>query len=100
MKISKNLRLALFILPVFLQLSSTGQPATGAWWMTEPISLIQTNLRETDSGLDGAQLVREVKAFPANTILFSVGGITAHYPTDVPFHFRSESKKAMEHAGL
>ena len=66
------------------------EPATGAWWMTEPISLIQTNLRETDSGLDGAQLVREVKAFPANTILFSVGGITAHYPTDVPFHFRSD----------
>ncbi|MCB9281304.1 MAG: hypothetical protein H6562_20625 [Lewinellaceae bacterium] len=90
MKISKNLRLALFILPVFFQQPVNSQPATGAWWMTEPISLIQTNLRETDSGLDGAQLVREVKAFPANTILFSVGGITAHYPTDVPFHFRSD----------
>ncbi|NND08718.1 MAG: hypothetical protein HKN87_20280 [Saprospiraceae bacterium] len=60
------------------------------WWMTEPISLIQTNLRETDSGLDAKKLVQEIKSFPANTVLFSVGGITAHYPTEVDLHFRSE----------
>jgi hypothetical protein len=60
------------------------------WWMTEPVSLIQTNLRETDSDLDPIALVKEIKEFPANTILFSVGGITAHYPTEVDFHYRSD----------
>jgi hypothetical protein len=60
------------------------------WWMTEPVSLIQTNLRETDSGLDANALVKEIKDFPANTILFSAGGIVAHYPTNVQYHYKSE----------
>jgi len=60
------------------------------WWIIEPVSLIQTNLRETDSGLDANALVKEIKNFPANTILFSVGGIVAHYPTKVQYHYPSE----------
>lgn len=69
---------------------SVFQAAGQKWWLTEPVSLIQTNLRETDSDLDPVRLVRQVKDFPANTILFSVGGITAHYPTKVEYHFRSD----------
>jgi hypothetical protein len=76
---------------IFLfSIAASAAIAGEGWWMTEPVSLIQTNLRETDSGLDPIALVAEVKAFPANTILFSVGGITAHYPTNVEYHYRSD----------
>ena len=60
------------------------------WWLTEPVSLIQTNLRETDSDLDPKALIKWVKEFPFNTILFSFGGITAHYPTNVSYHHKSD----------
>lgn len=60
------------------------------WWKTEPLRLIQTNLRETDSTLDPVQLAEELSEYPANTLLFSVGGIVAHYPTKVEFHYPSE----------
>src|ERR687892_473681 len=60
------------------------------WWLAEPVSLIQTNLRETDSDLDPKTLIEEVKKFPANTLLFSFGGITAHYPTNVRYHYKSD----------
>lgn len=59
------------------------------WWMDEPVRLVQTNLREIDSGLDPERLVRQVADFPANTLLFGCGGIVAHYPTEIPLHFRS-----------
>src|SRR6185295_11734408 len=72
-----------------ITLAATAQN-TGGWWMTEPVSLIQTNLRETDSDLDPKALIEKVKKFPANTLLFSVGGITAHYPTKVQFHYTSD----------
>jgi len=57
--------------------------------MEEPVRLIQTNLRETDSGLDAAKLVRELEGFPANALLIGLGGIVAHYPTELEFHPRS-----------
>ncbi len=60
------------------------------WWQTEPVSLIQTNLRETDSDLDPKALVERIKKFPANTLLFSFGGIVAHYPTQVQYHYKSD----------
>ncbi len=60
------------------------------WWMTEPLRLLQTNLRETDSALDPHELIRQVEEFPANTLLFSVGGIVAHYPTRVRHHYPSD----------
>jgi len=59
------------------------------WWMDEPVRLIQTNLRETDAALDPARLVEQVAAFPANTLLFGMGGIVAYYPTKVEFHYPS-----------
>lgn len=55
------------------------------WWQREPIRLVQTNLREVDARLDPRQIVREVAAFGANAILFSVGGIVSFYPTRLPF---------------
>jgi len=59
------------------------------WWMDEPVRLVQTNVRETDSALDARRLVEQVAEFPANTLLFNMGGIVAQYPTRVPFHYPS-----------
>jgi hypothetical protein len=57
--------------------------------MEEPLRLVQTNLRETDSGLDAVKLVQQVADFPANVLLFGMGGIVAHYPTKAAFHYPS-----------
>jgi hypothetical protein len=59
------------------------------WWMDEPIRLIQTNLRETDSTLDVQRLGRQLSEFRANVLLFNLGGIVAQYPTGVEFHYAS-----------
>jgi hypothetical protein len=57
--------------------------------MDEPVRLLQTNLRETDSTLDARRLVSQVAEFPANTLLLNMGGIVAQYPTRVEFHYPS-----------
>lgn len=59
------------------------------WWIDEPVRLVQTNLPENYSTLDGARLVQQVAEFPANTLLFNLGGIVAQYPTQVEFHYAS-----------
>lgn len=59
------------------------------WWMREPVRLIQTNLRETDAGLDAARLADQLADFGANTLLFGMGGIVAYYPTRTEFHYPS-----------
>lgn len=59
------------------------------WWMTDPFRLIQTNLRETDTALDPKRLAQELADFPANVLLFGMGGIAAHYPTKIETHHRS-----------
>ncbi|HYE73943.1 MAG TPA: alpha-amylase family protein, partial [Blastocatellia bacterium] len=59
------------------------------WWMDEPVRLLQTNLRETDSTLDPNRLVKQVAEFPANALLLNMGGIVAQYPTRVAFHYAS-----------
>ena len=61
----------------------------GGWWMNEPMRLVQTNLRETDTALDPKRLVQELVDFPANVLLMGMGGIAAHYPSRVPSHFVS-----------
>src|SRR5512142_1850622 len=63
--------------------------ARAGWWVDEPVRLVQTNLRQTDAALDPARLVRQVAEFPANTLLFGMGGIVAYYPTKAPFHYPS-----------
>ncbi len=70
-----------------------GEPP-GRWWMEEPFRLVQTNLRETDTGLDAKRLVQQLADFPANTLLFGMGGIVAHYPTKAAFHYASPSLPA------
>lgn len=64
-------------------------PERARWWMEEPFRLVQTNLRETDSGLDAKRLVEQIADFPANVLLFGMGGIVAHYDTAIDFHRRS-----------
>jgi len=63
--------------------------AGDGWWMWEPIRWIQTNLRETDSGLDPQQLVDFLANYRANVLLLNMGGIVAQYPTKLEFHYAS-----------
>jgi hypothetical protein len=67
------------------------QVAAQKWWLDEPVRLVQTNLREVDGALDAQRLVRQVAEFPANALLFNLGGIVAFYPTGVEFHYPSRS---------
>ncbi len=90
-----TLRPAIQWIMVTLVVSGCTMPAARAtaaeprWWMDEPVRLLQTNLRETDSTLDAKRLVRQVTEFPANTLLFNMGGIVAQYPTRAEFHYAS-----------
>jgi hypothetical protein len=76
-------------LVISLAAAASAQAQQKRWWMDEPIRLIQTNLRETDDALDPGRLVKQLEEFPANALLFGMGGIVAHYPTKVPFHYAS-----------
>ena len=55
--------------------------------MTEPIRLVQTNLRETDAAVDPRRLVEALAEMHANVVLTGMGGIGAYYPTKVEFHY-------------
>lgn len=68
--------------------------AQQGWWMREPLRWLQTNLRESDSGTDPVALAREAARFRANVLHLNMGGITATYPTAIPFHRRSPILKA------
>jgi uncharacterized lipoprotein YddW (UPF0748 family) len=59
------------------------------WWMVEPIRWLQTNLRETNAALNPRQFIAEVASFNANVLMMSAGGITALYPSKVPYHYVS-----------
>ena len=63
--------------------------AQQGWWMREPIRWVQTNLRETDAGLDATHLVAQLADMRANVLLEGMGGIIAYYPTKAPFHYPS-----------
>lgn len=75
------------ILPLLVALSAA--PAAPRWWMDTPVRLVQTNLREIDAGLDPRRLARQAAEFPANALLFGMGGIVAYYPTRTEFHYPS-----------
>jgi hypothetical protein len=64
-------------------------PAQQNWWMREPIRWVQTNLRETDAGLNPPKFAGEVAGFDANVLLMAMGGISAFYPSRVQFHYVS-----------
>ena len=57
--------------------------------MREPIRWVQTNLRQTDAGLDAAHLAQQLAGMRANVLLLNMGGIVAFYPTAIPFHYAS-----------
>ena len=57
--------------------------------MREPIRWVQTNLRQTDAGLDAHTWRSSSPAMRANVLLLNMGGIVAFYPTATPFHYAS-----------
>jgi hypothetical protein len=63
--------------------------APEGWWMKEPIRWVQTNLRQTDAGLDARRMAEQLADMRANVALMGMGGIAAYYPTAVPFHYPS-----------
>lgn len=56
-----------------------------AWWRENKLRMIQNNLRDIDAGMDISQYVETLKAFGANACMVGCGGITAFYPTRLPF---------------
>src|SRR5262245_32977801 len=67
-------------------LMSNGEGQEGGqegWWMKEPIRWVQTNLRQTDAGLDARRLAEQLAEMRANVVLMGMGGIAAYYPTAV-----------------
>ncbi len=66
-----------------------GLQADPGWWTREPMRWVQTNLRETDATLDARRLVEQLADMRANVVLMGMGGISAYYPTKVPFHYPS-----------
>src|SRR3979409_2453381 len=63
--------------------------AADGWWMKEPIRWVQTNLRQTDAGLDAKRLAEQLADMHANVLLQGMGGIAAYYPTTTEFHYAS-----------
>lgn len=64
------------------------------WWMREPIRWVQTNLRQTDAGLDARRLAGQLAEMRANVVLMGMGGIAAYYPTQAGFHYASPNLPA------
>jgi hypothetical protein len=82
-------RLARYPVMLLAMLTAVGAELQHRWWMEEPIRWIQTNLRETDAGLDPDRLIERLAGMRANVLHFGMGGITAYYPTQLPFHYPS-----------
>ena len=58
---------------------------TARLWWQQPFRMFQTNLRETDAGLNVDRVLDFIEAYGANAWLISVGGILSNYPTDLTF---------------
>jgi hypothetical protein len=78
--------LAMCLLMSYAMAQESGQEG---WWMKEPIRWVQTNLRQTDAGLDARRLAEQLADMRANVVLMGMGGIAAYYPTAVEFHYPS-----------
>lgn len=60
-------------------------------WLKEALVMIMT-LREDDAARwNAAEMAAFAKSFSVDALGFSVGGITAFYPTEIPLHPRSSS---------
>jgi hypothetical protein len=53
--------------------------ADGAWWNTEPIRWLHSNLRETDAALNPKRFIHDVADFNANVLVTAMAGITASF---------------------
>lgn len=62
--------------------------ARQGWW-SSPFGVFQTNLREIDVTLDVEAVLDDIEAQGADVWLLNVGGILAHYPSDLSFHARN-----------
>lgn len=58
-------------------------------WMKEALMVILTMRDEDAATWDPEQLVRFAGSFSADTVGYSSAGVTAFYPTEVPFHRRA-----------
>lgn len=74
---------------LILSLVMSCAAAQEGWWMKEPIRWVQTNLRQTDAGLDAVRLAEQLADMRANVLLEGMGGIAAYYPTASEFHYAS-----------
>lgn len=60
------------------------------WWKDYPWRLIQTNLREVDlKDLDPERVVRDLRSFHATVLMINAGGISASYPTRLPWQYQN-----------
>lgn len=71
-----------------LQAGMGDSTRTGDWW-DQPFRVFQTNLRETDAGLDVDEVLDAIEDFGADTWLLNAGGILAFHPSDLPFQTRN-----------
>lgn len=55
----------------------------------EPFTVFQTNLQEVDATMDVEAALDVIEQHGADTWLVNAGGISAFYPTDLPFHTRN-----------
>ena len=68
------------------------------WWKNYPWRLIQTNLREIDfRDLNPERLVEDLGSFHATVLMINAGGISASYPTQLPWQYQNPWAK---HDGL
>ena len=59
------------------------------WWDRNNQRLIQNNLRAKDAAMDRQSLIAKLKDLSCNVLLLNTGGLTAFYPTDLEYHYRS-----------
>lgn len=60
-------------------------------WLRDSLVLIMTMRRDDAQHWDAQRMVALAQSLSVDTLGFSVGGITAFYPTNVPLHERSPS---------
>ncbi|MBA3975187.1 MAG: hypothetical protein C0504_13345 [Candidatus Solibacter sp.] len=70
-------------------LAAQAQSPRQGWWVTEPVRWLQTNVREIDAAIDAKAFAAEAARMNANVLHYNMGGISANYHPQVPFHFAS-----------
>lgn len=60
------------------------------WWENAPWRLIQTNLREIDlKDLEPERVICDLRSFHATVLMINAGGISASYPTKLPWQYQN-----------